>query len=183
MSWAHLFALEQLGHLLDQILGSCVPDGLTSHQDNVVTFDASRRDLAERGTEHPTGSVPLYRPANLLAGDQRRSTRPAGDEQHHSPPVHRPAIAEHPLDRRGAHVSLSRRRTGGCGPCVASRRGSLGLPACASADGSRGSSPCGGCSAGRCASLWPSRNPLRKGRSAARRPKQEVYGNIPGWRG
>jgi hypothetical protein len=24
---------------------------------------------------------------------------------------------------------------------------------------------------------------LRKGRPAARRPKQEVYGNIPGWRG
>ena len=85
-----------------------------------------------------------------------------------------------PSGSPGCARLVSRRRTAGCAPCAAARRGSPGRPAFASADGSRGSWPVVGCSAGRCAFPWPSSDPLRKGRPADRRPKREVYGNIPG---
>ena len=99
-----------------------------------------------------------------------------------APLVSRAPAARHgtPSGSPGYARLVSRRRTADCDPCAAARRGSPGRPAYASADGSRGSWPVGGCSAGRCAFPWPSSDPLRKGRPADRRPKREVYGNIPG---
>jgi len=74
MSSAPLSAPEQFGHLCDQILGSGAPDALASHQDDVVFFHPSRRDLAERRPKDPPRSIPLHRAADLPTGDQRELT-------------------------------------------------------------------------------------------------------------
>ncbi len=103
MSSAHPSTLEQLGHLGDQILGSGVSDALAGHQDDVMSFHPTRRDLADRCPKDPPGSVPLHRATDLLAGDQRELPRAGSDKQYHPLPVHRLRIMEDALDRPGAH--------------------------------------------------------------------------------
>ena len=103
MSWARLSTPEQLSHLRDQILGSGAPDGLASHQDDVVSFHPSRRDLTERRPKDPPGSVPLHRAPDLLAGDQREPPRAGSDKQYHPLPAHLLPVTEDPPDPGGAH--------------------------------------------------------------------------------
>jgi hypothetical protein len=94
---------QQFGHLCDQILGSGALDALASHQDDVVFFHPSRRDLAESRPKDTPGSVPLHRAADLLSGDKRELPRAGGEKQYHPLPVHRLAVTEDPLDPRRAH--------------------------------------------------------------------------------
>jgi hypothetical protein len=110
MSSAPLSAPEQFGHLYDQILSSGAPDALASHQDDVVFFHSSRRDLTERRPKDPPRSVPLHRAADLLAGDQRELPGAGGEKQYHPLAVHRPAVTEDPLDPRSPHC-LDQRET------------------------------------------------------------------------
>ena len=102
-SWGRPSTPQQLGHLGDQILGSGVPDGLASHQDDVVSFHPTWRDLTDRGPKDPPGPVPLHRTADLLAGDQRELSGAGSDKQYHPRSVHRLGIPEYALDPRGAH--------------------------------------------------------------------------------
>ena len=101
---------EQLGHLGDQILGSGASDRLAGHQDDVVSFHPTRRDLTDRCPKDPPGPVPLHRAADLLAGDQRELPGAGSDKQYHPRSVHRLGIPEDALDPRVRTDAVSRRR-------------------------------------------------------------------------
>lgn len=109
MSSGHLSTLQELGHLGDQLLGPGISHRLAGDDDDVVSFDPSRRDLVKRRPKDPPGSVPLHRATDPLAGDEGEFSRAGRDEQHDPLPVNQLAVTEDPLDPPRAH-SVSRKR-------------------------------------------------------------------------
>ena len=100
---AHPSTLEQLGHLGDQILGSRASDGLASHQDDVVSFHPTRRDLADRCPKTRRARFRCTAPPIFLPATSANSPGTGSDKQYHPLPVDRLRIIEDALDRPGTH--------------------------------------------------------------------------------
>ena len=173
--------LEQFGHLGRSGPGSGAPDRLAGHQDDVVSFHATRRDLTDRCPKDPPGSVPLHRAADLLAGDQADSPEPGATNSTTRVPCSgvppgRPAGSPRVRTDAQPETEATAALASACGEDrpAGARPHPEAEPV--------GLRPTAGVRLVRALPLGHPRI-LSKRKPATRRPKREVYGNIPARRG
>ena len=78
------------------------PDGLPGHQNRVRSV--LRRNLPPGRPKDASSAVPVDSPSNAAGGYDCVASGPGREKQYHRGSVKGPALSEHPLDLRRAHV-------------------------------------------------------------------------------
>jgi hypothetical protein len=95
---------KELPHLGHQVLRLGPPDGLSGHEDGVVSVPDPRSDLQPRRSKDAPSSVPHDRVADLATGDVRHSPGPGREKHYHPTPVNRMAFIEDALHLARSHL-------------------------------------------------------------------------------